>query len=112
MQQVFVSPPFDITHTLIYETIDNKMALKLEGSKAFPNLSHLVKLAQSNQFKIRNPKKIIESLSDKMMDYLQRSNEIQGFTGLRQSTESSISMVMTSNSSTQPYRHHKQKKFE
>ena len=112
MQQVFVSPPFDITHTLIYETIDNKMALKLEGSKAFPNLSHLIKLAQSNQFRIRNPKEIIESLSDKMMDYLQCSNEIQSFVGLRQSIESSISTVMTSGSLTQPYRHHKQKKFE
>ena len=59
MKNIFVSPPFDITHTLIYESIDNQMALKLAGSKAFPDLSHLVKLAESDQFRIRNPKAII-----------------------------------------------------
>ena len=45
MKNIFVSPPFDLTHTLIYAAIDNKMALKLAGSKAFPDLSHLIKLA-------------------------------------------------------------------
>lgn len=59
MKNIFVSPPFDITHTLIYESIDNKMALKLAGSKAFPNLSNLIKLAESSQFRIRNPKEIV-----------------------------------------------------
>lgn len=36
-QDIFVSPPFDITHTLIYDAIDNKMALKRKGSKEFSN---------------------------------------------------------------------------
>ncbi|WP_269448072.1 HipA domain-containing protein [Mangrovibacter phragmitis] len=51
--QIFVSPPFDITHTLIYDTIDNKMALKLASSKAFTDKSHLLKLAEGKEFRIR-----------------------------------------------------------
>ena len=74
MQNIFVSPPFDITHTLIYESIDNKMALKLAGSKMFPDLSHLIKLAESDHFRIRNPKEIIESFSENILDYLHTSN--------------------------------------
>ena len=96
MKNIFVSPPFDITHTLIYESIDNKMALKLAGSKAFPYLSHLIKLAESSQFRIRNPKEIIESFSENILDYLRTSNEVQLFDGLRTSIEHSISNIMTS----------------
>ena len=100
MKNIYVSPPFDLTHTLIYESIDHKMALKLAGSKAFPYLSHLVKLAESDQFRIRNPKAIIESLSENILDYLQTSNEVQLFDGLRTSIEHSISKIMTSRSGT------------
>ena len=96
MKNIFVSPPFDLTHTLIYKSIDNKMALKLAGSKAFPDLTHLIKLAGSDQFRIRNPKVIIESLSENILDYLRTSNEVQLFDGLRTSIERSISNTMTS----------------
>ena len=95
MQNIFVSPPFDITHTLIYESIDNKMALKLAGSKMFPDLSHLIKLAESDHFRIRNLKEIIESFSENILDYLHTSNEVQLFDGLRTSIERSISNIMT-----------------
>lgn len=105
MKNIFVSPPFDITHTLIYESIDNKMALKLAGSKAFPNLSHLIKLAESDQFRIRNPKEILEYFSENILDYLQTSNEVQLFNGLRTSIERSISNIMTSSPVIQNYRH-------
>ena len=100
MKNIFVSPPFDITHTLIYESIDHKMALKLAGSKAFPDLSHLIKLAESSLFRIRNPKAIIESLSENILDYLSTSNEVQLFDGLRTSIERSISKIMTSRLAT------------
>ncbi|WP_445346763.1 type II toxin-antitoxin system HipA family toxin [Acinetobacter bohemicus] len=100
MKNIFVSPPFDIAHTLIYESIDNKMALKLSGSKAFPYLSHLIKLAESSQFRIRNPKEIIESFSENILDYLRTSNEVQLFNGLRTSIEHSISNIMTSSPNT------------
>ena len=101
MKNIFVSPPFDITHTLIYKSIDNKMALKLTDSKAFPDLTHLIKLAESSQYRIRNPKEIIESFSENILDYLCISNEVQLFDGLRTSIECSISNIMTSSLSTQ-----------
>ena len=41
MKQIFVSPLFDVTHTIIYDSIDDKMALKIAGSKVFPNHNHL-----------------------------------------------------------------------
>ncbi|NCI76984.1 type II toxin-antitoxin system HipA family toxin [Acinetobacter kanungonis] len=104
MKNIFVSPPFDITHTLIYASIDNQMALKLAGSKVFPKLSHLIKLAESDQFRIRNPKAIIEFLSGNILDYLRISNEVQLFDGLRTSIERSISNVMTTGLGTQNYR--------
>ncbi|NWK74300.1 type II toxin-antitoxin system HipA family toxin [Acinetobacter sp. SwsAc6] len=112
MKNIFVSPPFDITHTLIYESIDNKMALKLAGSKAFPELSHLLKLAESEHFRIRNPREIIESFSENILDYLQVSNEVQLFDGLRTSIEQSISNIMKSSSDSKNYRHDRKKKFE
>ncbi|NNP74194.1 hypothetical protein A7P53_16190 [Acinetobacter defluvii] len=88
------------------------MALKLENSKEFPNISHLIKLAESNQFRIRNPKEIIESLSDNILDFIKSSNEIQLLKGLRTSIEHSISKVMVPNSFTKSYRHDKKRKFE
>ena len=104
MKNIFVSLPFDLTHTLIYESIDHKMALKLAGSKAFPDRSHLIKLAESDRFRIRNPKAIIEFLSENILDYLRTSNEVQLFDGLRTSIERSISNVMATGLGTQNYR--------
>jgi serine/threonine-protein kinase HipA len=112
MSQIFASPPFDITHTLIYDTIDNKMALKLAGSKAFPDESHLLKLAQGKEFRIRKAKEIIESTSDGIMDSLKRSEAIKLFAGLRESIAQSVSSVMTPTYTTKNYRHDRKKKFE
>lgn len=112
MSRIFVSPPFDITHTLIYDTIDNKMALKLAGSKTFPDESHLLKLAEGKEFRIRKAKEIIESISDGIMDYLKRSEEVRLFSGLRESIEQSISSAMTPTYTTKNYRHDRKKKFE
>lgn len=96
MQNIVVAPPFDITHTLIYENNDSKMALKLAGTKAFPTLSQLVKLAESNLFKIRNSRGIIDSFAELILHYLRYSNEVQLLKGLRESIESALSNVMTS----------------
>lgn len=112
MSHIFVSPPFDITHTLIYDAIDNKMALKLSNSKAFPDESHLLKLAEGERFRIRKAKEIIESTCDGIMDYLKYSNEVQLFGGLRESIEGSVSSVLTPTYSTKNYRHDRKKKFE
>lgn len=112
MSKIFVAPPFDITHTLIYDTIDNKMALKMANSKVFPDKSDLLKLGESKNFKVRKAKEIIESLSDNILDYLKQSNEVMLYDGLRKSIEDSVSKAMTTNYSTKSYRHDPIKKFE
>lgn len=112
MQTIFVSPPFDITHTIIYETIDNKMALKLANSKVFPDKKHLLKLAESKVFRIRDAEDIINRMAQGISDYLKRSEQVTLFKGLRPSIEQSISNVMTSTFSSKSYRHDKKRKFE
>ncbi len=112
MKKIYLSPPFDITHTKIYEAIDNKMALKMSNSKEFPDASYLLKLAEGTHFKIRKAKEIIESLSDGIIDYLKDSNEVQILKGLRASIENSVTSTMKTSSSTKSYRHDRIKKFE
>lgn len=112
MQHIFVSPPFDITHTLIYDSIDNKMALKLADSKAFPNRRHLLKLAESRSFRIRDAGEIIERMAEQIGSYLERSNEVMLFSGLKESIQQSVAGVMAGNHSGKSYRHDKKRKFE
>lgn len=112
MSTVFSSPPFDITHTLIYDTIDNQMALKMANSKSFPDKNILLKLAESRGYKIRNAKLIIERLAQGILDYLAQSNEVLLFEGLRDSIESSISRVMAVNPINKKYRHSSRRKYD
>lgn len=112
MSNVFVSPPFDITHTLIYKNIDDQLALKINNSKQFPTKAELLKLAESTIYRIRNAKEIIEDFSEKITEYLQVSNEVQLFNGLRESIEKNLSTVMTTNAIMPVYRHDKKKKFQ
>lgn len=112
MKHIFISPPFDITHTIIYDTIDNKMALKLEGSKSFPDKKHLVGLATSTRFKIRDAEAIIDTMAQGILDYLDQSNEVSLFDGLKTSITQSVSQIMVPSYSSKSYRHDKKKKFE
>ncbi|SBS27186.1 hypothetical protein MSP8887_00565 [Marinomonas spartinae] len=112
MSTVFVSPPFDITHTLIYDTIDNKMALKMAGSKDFPDKNILLKLAEGRTYKIRNAKYIIERLAQGILDYLERSNEVSLFEGLRVSIESNVASVMAVTPINKKYRHTPRRKYD
>jgi serine/threonine-protein kinase HipA len=112
MRERFVSPPFDITHTLIYETIDNKMALKLCNSKEFPDVTHLLKLAEGTNYRVRKAKEIIDRISGGISDYIKGSNEIQLMDGLRESIEQSVSRTMKKSYSIKSYRHDRKKKFD
>lgn len=112
MKRIFVSPLFDVTHTLIYDTIDNNMALKLQRSKTFPDASTLLRLAQGKQFRIRKAKDIIEKMSSGIMDFLEQSNEVQLFPSLRKSIESSVARGGSSLNSTSRYRYDRIKKYE
>lgn len=104
-ENVFVSPIFDVTHTIIYENIDNKMALKLKNSKEFPCKKDLLDISFTETHSIRNAEKIIDATAQGILDYLAQSNEVQLMSGLRESIESSVSKVMGSTYATKPYRH-------
>lgn len=112
MSEIYVSPPFDITHTLIYDTIDDKLALKVANSKSFPDMKTLLRLAEGKGYRIRKAREIIEQLSDEIMDYLQQSNEVQLLKGLRESIERSVAHVMIPVKGTTAYRHDRIKKYE
>ncbi len=112
MTNIHVSPPYDITHTLIYDTIDNKMALKMANSKVFPDKTHLHKLADSKTFRIRDHAAIVEQIGDSIADYVKKSNEINLFKGLRKSIEEHLSWSLVHTYSTKNYRQDRKLKFE
>ncbi|RUO18240.1 type II toxin-antitoxin system HipA family toxin [Aliidiomarina haloalkalitolerans] len=112
MSDIYVSPPFDITHTLIYDTIDNKLALKLAQSKSFPDMATLLRLAEGKGYRIRKAREIIEQLAEGILDYLRQSQEVELFKGLRESIEHSVAKVMLSSTGTTKYRHDRIKKYE
>lgn len=112
MKHIFVAPPFDITHTIIYDTIDDKMALKIKGSKAFPKKKDLVDLATSKGFRLRGVEDIIDNTANGILEYLAHSDHIDMLQGLKASITRSVSKVMVGELSTQTYRHDKKRKFE
>ncbi|MFT4925402.1 MAG: serine/threonine-protein kinase HipA [Phenylobacterium sp.] len=109
-QDVRLCPPYDITNTLLYPTIDNKMALKLHKSKTFPDAKELISFAE--KFDIQGPAMIIAELADGISDYINQSNEIQLLDGLKEAIEQALSNAKTGHYSTQGYRYDKRRKFE
>lgn len=112
MSNIFVSPPFDITHTLIYSTINNKMALNICKSKEFPDYEHLIKLANQGHIVIRNAQEIVESLAQGIIEYVSSSQEVLLLSGLKESILAGVDKVMTATYNSKSYRHDKKKKFE
>lgn len=111
-RSIFVSPPFDITHTLIYPELPKEMALKMGGSRNFPNRPALLKLAEGKNFRIRSAKHIVESLAEGILDYLKQSDEVQLLRGLRESIEGAVSHGLGRDRMSLKYRHDKKRKFE
>ncbi len=109
-KEIILTPPYDITHTPIYDTIDNKMALKLNGAKLFPDNKQLVKLGKA--YNIDKPEAIIEELADTIRDYINSSSEVGLIEGLKDSILSSIHCGTSEKYSTKSYIHDKKKKFE
>jgi len=107
-KEIFLSPPYDITHTLMYESIDNHMALKLKKSKSFPGKNDLIDLGIT--VGVTNSADIIDFMAGTISDYMTESEEIKLIKGLRGSIEQSIGSCMTTGSLKKRYRHLKQKK--
>ena len=110
MSRVFVSPPFDITHTKIYDTIDDDMALKIAGSKSFPDKAALLKLATGSRYHVDDAAEIVDRLAQGIGESLEVSAAASLFKGLRKSIESHRDQVMVPSAFTKAYRHDKRRK--
>lgn len=107
-KEVVLAPPYDITHTLIYETLDNNMALKMAGAKSFPDRDTLIKLGQGAG--IKKPEQVIEAMADKIQDYLADAAELELMDGLKVSLETALKKARTGLHSASSYRHDKKRK--
>lgn len=107
---ITLTPPYDITHTLIYPIIDKKMALKMAGAKSFPNKDALIKLGKTA--KIKGAEEIIERVADSISDYTKDSDKISLIKELKGSIESALSMACSSTVSKATYRHDKRRKYD
>jgi serine/threonine-protein kinase HipA len=106
---IILTPPYVITHTPIYDTIDNKMALKLHGAKLFPDKKQLVKLGKT--YNIDRSKIIIEEFAYTTRDYVNSSAEVGFIEGLKDSILSSVYCGTSEKYSSKGYIHDKKKKF-
>ena len=109
-KDITLTPPYDITHTPIYDTMDNKMALKLNGAKLFPDKKQLVKLG--NAYNIDKPEATIESLADTIRDYINSCSEVGFIEGLKDSILSSVHCGTSDKYSSKAYTPDKKRKFE
>ncbi|KGE03807.1 Protein hipA [Pseudohaliea rubra DSM 19751] len=83
-----LAPPYDITHTLIYPTIDNRMALKIDGARGFPDRRALVKLGHDAG--IKRPEAIVDELADLLGAFLAACPQLALIPGFRQSLTASL----------------------
>jgi len=109
-KEVFLAPPYDITHTIIYDSIDNHMALKMKKSKAFPSRRVLIDLGVVAG--INQSAEIIDFIADHISDYIAQSQEIKLMKGLRRSIEGSLGVARVGEPLKKPYRHLKKKKYD
>jgi len=109
-KDIFLAPPYDITHTIIYDSIDNHMALKMKKSKEFPSRGVLIDLGITAG--VNQPAEIINFIADNISDYIAQSQEIKLMKGLRDSIEHSLGLARTREPLKERYRHLKKKKYD
>ena len=107
-----LSPVYDVTHTLIYPTIDNAMALKMRKSKAFPTRRDLIEFAFSAGVTRSSAGDTIDNMAQGILDCLASLDEVNAMEGLRASIEKHVGSVMEKQPIQAVYRHDKKKKYE
>lgn len=116
MKHIFVSPLFDVTHTQIYahkyHVIDNKMALKLNKTKQFPDHEQLLRLGIEAGIPKIKVLQVIENLADGIVSYLNQSTEVLLFDGLKESIMQSVFTGTGSKYNTKNYNHDRRMKYE
>jgi len=83
-----LTPPYDLTHTLIYPTIDKRMALKMDGAKHFPDRKTLIKLGAGAG--LRRSANIIDEVADRLADFITDCAHIALIPGFRGSLETAV----------------------
>lgn len=62
---------------------------------------------------MRNAENIIDSMAQNLLDYLDKANEVQLMSGLKESITASVSKVMSNKyQSTKNYRHDRKVKYK
>jgi len=84
-----LSPLYDVVCTAPYPTTDNRLALKMNKSNAFPNLKGLIQFGKT--IEIPNPSIIIETLADDMASYINQCDQWSIFPQLKTAIERSLS---------------------
>ena len=103
-----LTPPYDITHTLMYPTLDGKMALKMANAKSFPDYKTLLQLGM--KAKISKAAQIVEEMADGIQQYISSQMPTDLVPGLQESLYKSLAKgrVYTQHKS---YRYDKKRKF-
>ncbi len=109
--EIQLSPVYDVTHTIIYPTIDNEMALKMRKSKAFPSRRELVDFAYSTGISRSTAGKVVDNLAEGIAACLARLDEANAMEGLKSSIEGHLHNVMEKSHIQPVYRHDKKKKY-
>ncbi|MDG6099954.1 type II toxin-antitoxin system HipA family toxin [Alteromonas sp. ZYF713] len=107
-----LSPVYDVTHTLIYPSIDNAMALKMCKSKAFPSRRDLIEFAFNAGVSRSSAADTVESMAQGILECLASLEEASIIHGLKESIEKHVSNVMAKQHIHSVYRHDKKKKYE
>ena len=109
---VKLSPVYDVTHTLIYPTIDNAMALKMRKSKAFPTRRDLIEFAFNAGVSRSFAADKVDNIAQGILECLASMNEVSLMEGLKESIEKHVSDTMAKQQVYSVYRHDKKKKYE
>lgn len=112
LTRIELSPVYDVTHTLIYPTIDNDMALKMRKSKAFPSRHELVEFAYTAGISRSAAGKIVDRMAECILVSLSNMEEVSTMDGLRGSIEAHLNNVMKTTGIQPVFRHDKKKKYE
>ena len=109
---VTLSPVYDVTHTLIYPTLDKNMALKLKKSKTFPTRKDLIELAFEAGITRSLAGAMIDEMAQKIEQCINTLAEVEAMPNLKDSIMASVHKLMTHVAISAPYRHLKKKKYE
>ena len=106
---VKLSPLYDVTHTLIYDTLDDRMALKMNKSKVFPSFIELTRLGES--YGVPSPKHIITELSELIHQSINKSEVIGLMPNLKASIEKSLLQAKAGIYESVKYQQDRHRKF-